>query len=123
MRGPDDDPFVDRSLESERGPAQIANRRETAHQRVRGLIAGDQIGISNIIATQCAGVGRTSIVCQCMSISPGISVRPPPSISDGVGAAIGRDRSVEMRSILFPRTSTLLGPDRVSLLPSKMRTF
>ena len=40
--GPDDDPFVNRSFKSERGPAQIANRRETAHQRVRGLSAGDQ---------------------------------------------------------------------------------
>ena len=80
--GPDDDPFVNRSFKSERGPAQIANRRETAHQRVRGLSTGDQSWyIQNHQPSRTAGVGRTSIACQCMSIRPGISVRPPPSIS------------------------------------------
>src|SRR5215469_4661101 len=54
---------------------------------------------------------------------PGINVRPPPSMicvlalrSVGMGA-------VEMRSILLPRTSTLLGPESVPDFPSKTRTF
>ncbi len=62
--------------------------------------------------------GRTSSVCQCASISPGISVRPPPSItmlptagSTGIGAR-------EMRSIRLPRTSTFDGADRDLPVPS-----
>src|SRR5262245_30029290 len=74
-------------------------------------------------ASRSAGVVRTSIVCQCMSISPGISVRPPPSMrtvsarrSVGTGAA-------EIFSILLPRTWTLEGAERLEEFPSKMRTF
>ena len=74
-------------------------------------------------ASSAAGVGRTSIVCQCMSISPGISVRPPPAMilvlalrSAGIG-------SFEIFSIVFPRTRTFMLALNVSLLPSKMRTF
>ena len=56
-----------------------------------------------------AGVGRTSIVCQCMSIRPGISVRPPPAMTLGVGEEIGRrSASSEIFSIVFPRTSTFM---------------
>src|SRR5215472_6962934 len=69
------------------------------------------------------GVGRISMACQCTSMRPGINVRPPPSMicvlalrSVGMGA-------VEMRSILLPRTSTLLGPESVPDFPSKTRTF
>src|SRR5690242_18139781 len=64
-----------------------------------------------------------SIVCQCASISPGISVFPLPLMSVvsarrsvGIGA-------VEIFSILFPRTRTFEGPESSPLLPSKMRTF
>ena len=46
-----------------------------------------------------AGVGRTSIVCQCMSISPGISVRPPPSMSTVVALRSVGIGPVEIRSI------------------------
>ena len=69
-----------------------------------------------------AGVGRTSIVCQCMSISPGMSVRPPPATvrvlameSVGIG-------SREILSIVFPRTRTFMVPLNASLLPLKTRT-
>ena len=54
----------------------------------------------------CAGVGRTSIACQWASISPGISVRPPPAIRVAPSAAIG---AVEIVAIRLPRTSTLDG--------------
>src|SRR5262245_15702430 len=56
-------------------------------------------------------------------MSPGISVRPPPSIttvSARGSAAIGVD---ETRSIRFPRISTCDSPESFSLFPSKTRTF
>ena len=68
----------------------------------------------------CAGVGRTSIACQCASISPGISVRPPPSIRVAPSAAIG---SVEIVAMTLPWTSTFDGAESVGPVPSKMRTF
>ena len=68
----------------------------------------------------CAGVGRTSIACQWASISPGISVRPPPSIRVAPSAAIG---SVEIAAMTFPWTSTFDGAESVEPVPSKMRTF
>src|SRR6516164_708429 len=69
------------------------------------------------------GVGRTRNVCQCMSIRPGINVRPPPSIST-VSARRSTGRGVvEIFSILFPRTRRCDGAERVPLFPSKMRTF
>ena len=70
-----------------------------------------------------AGVGRTSITCQCASISPGISVRPPPSMTTAPArrsAAIGVAETLSMR---LPRTRTCDGPESCALLPSKMRTF
>src|SRR5215469_3496983 len=74
-------------------------------------------------AIAAAGVGRTSIACQCASISPGISVRPLPLTitvltlrSTGMGEG-------DMRSILLPRTSTLVGLESEIPLPSKTRTF
>src|SRR5215471_20985746 len=58
-----------------------------------------------------------------MSISPGISVRPPPSMSTvSVGRSTGRG-VVEIFSTLFPRTRTCDGTERVPLFPSKIRTF
>src|SRR5262245_23946114 len=73
--------------------------------------------------SNCAGVGRTSIVCQWLSINPGISVRPPPSMSTVLALRSVGIGPVAIRSILFPRTRTLLGPESVPLLPSKIRTF
>jgi hypothetical protein len=58
-----------------------------------------------------------------MSISPGINVRPPPSMilvlalrSVGIG-------SLEILLIVFPRTRTFMASLNVSLLPLKIRTF
>ena len=67
-------------------------------------------------------MGRTSIACQCMSISPGISVRPSPGmvLVSARSAAIG---SREIFSILFPRTRTFMLALNASFLPSKTRTF
>src|SRR5215813_12538127 len=64
-----------------------------------------------------------SIACQCASIRPGMSVRPPPSMSVVVALRPVGIGLVETRSILFPRTRTFLGPDRAVLFPSKIRTF
>src|SRR5262245_57276495 len=70
-----------------------------------------------------AGVGRTNIACQCMSLRPGINVRPPPSmmcVSALRSTAIG---CAEIAAILLLRTRTLEGAESAALLPSKMRTF
>src|SRR5215472_2156221 len=69
------------------------------------------------------GVGRISMACQCMSIRPGMSVRPPPSmttVSARRSAGIG---VVEILSILLPMTRTFVGGESVWLLPSNTRTF
>src|SRR5579883_2617887 len=67
------------------------------------------------------GVGRTSIACQCASIRPGISVRPPPAITVVPGSvSIG---AVEMRAMMLPLISTFDGAESDVALPSKMRTF
>jgi hypothetical protein len=73
--------------------------------------------------TSAAGVVRTSIVCQCTSISPGIRVRPLPSMSMVLSLSSVGIESGEMRAILLPRTRTFCGSEREPLLPSKIRTF
>src|SRR5262245_16465947 len=67
--------------------------------------------------------GRTNIVCQCASISPGIRVRPEPlmmvvapDLSTGIGVS-------EIFSILLPRTRTLVGFESCADFPSNTRTF
>ena len=54
------------------------------------------------------GVGRTRNACQWASISPGISVRPPPAMRVAPSAAMG---SGEMAAIALPWTSTLDGSE------------
>ena len=70
------------------------------------------------------GVGRTSIVCQWLSIRPGISVRPSPRIRCTVipaGSAMG---ALEIVLMMLPTTRTLDGPESwPSVVPLKMRTF
>jgi hypothetical protein len=58
-----------------------------------------------------------------MSIRPGMSVRPPPSITTLPAAGSSAIGALEMRSIRLPRTSTFDGADRDLPVPSKMRTF
>ncbi len=60
----DHQPFVDGSLESEDRSAQIANRRESAHQRVRGFGSGHQNDIADAPLIAAVAVGRTSIAFQ-----------------------------------------------------------
>src|SRR3979490_1442675 len=70
-----------------------------------------------------AGVARISMACQCTSLRPGISVRPPPSMMRvSAWRSVAMD-CAEIVSILLPRTRTLEGADSVVFLPSKMRTF
>src|SRR5215469_6772784 len=54
---------------------------------------------------------------------PGMSVRPPPSMTVTLASADGWILTLETRSMMFPRTITLLGPASFSALPSKIRTF
>src|SRR5215468_7119830 len=54
---------------------------------------------------------------------PGMSVRPPPSMTVTLASAGGWIVSLETRSMMFPRTITLLGSVSFSALPSKIRTF
>ena len=67
-----------------------------------------------------AGVGRTSIVCQWLSISPGISVRPPPSITV---ALPGTAMSLPIFAILLPTTRTDVLAVRLVDLPLNTLTF
>ena len=60
------------------------------------------------------------IACQCASISPGISVRPPPAITSapaGSGLFCG-----SMALILWPSTTTRMPVRKVPDLPSNTRT-
>ncbi len=50
-----------------------------------------------------AGVGRTSIACQCASMRPGMSVRPPPSMIFAEALPSIEIGSLEMMSIVLPR--------------------
>ena len=64
------------------------------------------------------------MVCQCASMSPGMSTRPPPAMTVAPSFGVNWiDDAGAMRSIVRPRTRTSDGPDRPSLFPSKMRTF
>ena len=97
MRGPGDDALVDGALEAEAGPPRS---RTVVKPRISVAVGFDrrqEVEVADVASSiACAGVGRTSIVCQCMSISPGISVRPPPSMRCTVipvGSAIGRARN------------------------------
>src|SRR6516164_8581945 len=54
---------------------------------------------------------------------PGMSVRPPPSMTVTLASAGGWILTLETRSMMFPRTITLLGSVSFSALPSKIRTF
>lgn len=57
--------------------------------------------------------------CQCASIRPGISVRPPPSITVAVEDAAASP----IAAMLLPLTSTLDGAVNRAVLPSKTRTL
>ena len=52
MRGPATSAFVDGALEPERRPAHVANGGEAAHQRVRRLGAGHQVGVADVPGEQ-----------------------------------------------------------------------
>jgi hypothetical protein len=54
---------------------------------------------------------------------PGISTRPPPSITVAFAIAAASIGDVDTRSIVLPLTSTLEGGESTSLLPSKIRTL
>src|SRR5215831_8575961 len=54
---------------------------------------------------------------------PGMSVRPPPSMTVTLASAGGWILPLETRSMMFPRTITLPGSLSFSALPSKIRTF
>ena len=58
-----------------------------------------------------------------MSISPGINVRPPPTIVLAPALELTAIGSFEIFSIVFPRMSTFTLALNDSLLPSKIRTF
>jgi hypothetical protein len=61
--------------------------------------------------------------CTWLSISPGISVRPPPAMRVSAATAGGRIGAADIAWILLPTTSTFEAADSRSDLPSKMRTF
>src|SRR5215472_10373641 len=54
---------------------------------------------------------------------PGMSVRPPPSITVTSASAGDWILPLETRSMMLPRTITLLGSVSLSALPSKILTF
>ena len=71
----------------------------------------------------CVGDALTSVVCQWLSIRPGISVRPSPRIRRTVMPAASAIGALEIVLMTLPATSTLDGPDSSPSVPSKMRTF
>src|SRR5215831_4558447 len=54
---------------------------------------------------------------------PGMSVRPPPSMTVTLASAGDSILPLDTRLMMFPRTITLLGFVSFSALPSKIRTF
>ncbi len=74
--------------------------------------------ISAVSTASCDTVAN--IRCVWASISPGISVRPRPSMTVAPGAAMA---VAPMRVMTLPSTSTLVGPDSASDVPSNTRTF
>src|SRR5690242_9596109 len=70
-----------------------------------------------------AGVARTSVACQCASIKPGISTRPPPAmIWVSARRSVGIE-SVEIFSMMLPLIRTLDGAESEACVPSNSRTF
>ena len=61
--------------------------------------------------------------CQCASMRPGISTRPPPATTRVPALVSSEMGSTEMRAMVLPLTSTFEGADSAALRPSKMRTF
>ena len=107
-----DEPFVDRLLESESRPAQIADGGEAAHQGVGGLGGGDESGVADIVRHRGSGV-RAHQHRVPMRVDQAGHQRAAAAVDRRWwrrGAAIG---AVEIRSILLPLTSTFEGADSV----------
>src|SRR5262245_44080584 len=58
-----------------------------------------------------------------MSVRPGISVRPPPSMILVVALRSTATGVREILSLRLPRTNTFVGSDKDALLPSKTLTL
>jgi hypothetical protein len=77
-----------------------------------------------ISAVIIAAIGiDASIACQCASIRPGISTRPPPSISTRCSLRPASMDRVEIDSTVEPRTRTFEPFDNTGDRPSKTRTL
>ena len=55
MRGPAMMPSIYCALEAERRPAHVANGGEAAHQRIRRLVAGREVGKADVAHRLCRG--------------------------------------------------------------------
>ncbi len=118
-----DDPLVDRPLESECRPAQIANGREPAHERVRGLRACYQIQVADVRGEQNGHARPHQHRVPVHVDQPGHQRAAAAGNCPGAGAGIDRNRILRDLLDRVPRISTFLLALNDSLLPSKIRTF
>src|ERR1700732_1843352 len=118
MRGPLTTPSSMARLSPNTGPP---TSRTVVKPRIRVSVASSPATrlLKPTSPVACNGVGRASIACQCMSISPGVSVRPPPSMIVVVASRQIEIGPREILSISLPRTNTFVGSDKEVLLPSK----
>ena len=80
MRGPTTMPSSIARLSPNAGPP---TSRTVVNPRISVSVASapaTQVGVADVPRHRLGAVGRTSIACQCTSIRPGMSVRPPPSM-------------------------------------------
>ncbi len=73
--------------------------------------------------SSCAFVRVLRPMCTWASMSPGMSVRPRPSMIVVVALRSTAIGAAEMRSITAPRTSTFVGAESALPVPSKTRTL
>jgi hypothetical protein len=107
--GPTYEADVNAAFEPKTGPAAITNAGNAADQPVMRSL--DRRAIDEPMSAVSRAVCRTvsNIICVCAAISPGMRVRPRPSIRltapDGANAAA----SVEIDLMPLPRTRSRLG--------------
>ena len=118
-----DHSLVDGALECERRSADVADGRESAHQRGRGFGPREKGEVAEVRGHQHGG-RRPHQHRMPMVVDQPRHERASGAVDQhGVGSAIGRDRRRGDPLDDLPLTSTLSRPGQRPLLPSNTRTF